>query len=308
MQPLLVAEDLVKVYRDGTRAVEGVSFSVSSGVAMLMGPNGSGKTTTLSMVAGALRPTSGRVLVCGYDMWGSGWYQARECVGYAPQDMPFVERLTVIENLVWHGMLRGLSIGEARRRGLHLLEEVGLLDARGKMVRQLSGGMRRRLAIAAALMGEPRLLVLDEPTSGLDPAARAHFWSMISRLARGRAVLASTHLPSEAEMHADYVLIMHRGRLVAEGEPRRLIELYAPRALVEVEGSIPEGLRLPEGVEPVAVTRTRLVAATRDPEEALPALIQLVASRGGRVAKAAVRKPGLREVYLALTGEEMEER
>jgi ABC-type multidrug transport system ATPase subunit len=273
-----------------------------------MGPNGSGKTTTLSMVAGALRPTSGRVLVCGYDVWGSGWYEARSRIGYAPQNMPFVERLTVLENMVWHGMLRGLSIGEARRRGLRLLEEVGLSEARGKMVRQLSGGMRRRLAVAAALIGDPEVLVLDEPGSGLDPAARDAVWSMISRLASSRAVLVSTHSALEAEHYADKVLVMHSGRIVAQGAPGELVRRYAPPPRVVLEGSIPRAAveaasRLGEVVE---ASPARLMVAVRDPEEALPALVEAAASAGGRVRRAFAEKPGLRDVYLALTGEPME--
>ncbi len=306
MEPLVVAEHLYKTYRDGTRAVVDVSFEAGRGVTVLMGPNGSGKTTTLSMIAGALKPSRGRVLVCSYDLWGDGWYRARECIGYAPQRMPFVERLTVLENLVWIGLMRGLSLGEARRRARRLLEEVGLPDAGGKLVGRLSGGMRRRVTIAASLVGDPRVVVLDEPTSGLDPGARESLWRIIRGFSGERAVLVSTHIPVEAEEYADKVLVFHRGRLVAEGPPGDLIARYAPESLVEVEGVIPP-VTGSVGWRVVEASSDRLVIASRSPDSDLPRLIEWIVSRGGRVGVARVRRPGLREVYFALTGEALEE-
>ncbi len=299
---LVVADRLVKVYRNGVVAVDGVSFRAGRGITVLMGPNGSGKTTTLSMVAGALKPTSGKVLVCGHDVWGSGWYEARARIGYAPQDMPFRELLTALENLVWLGLMRGQSLGAARRRGLSLLEAVGLRDKAHTRVTRLSGGMKRRLAIAAALMGDPEVLVLDEPTSGLDPGARRQLWNLLEDLSRDRILLASTHIASEAEEHAGQVLIFHRGRIVASGDPASLVERYAPVSRVIIEGDLPGEPAMVEGAEAVRADSRRHIYASRAPDRVLPVLVETLA-RSGRVERVEVRRPGLEEVYLALTGE-----
>ena len=303
MAPRVEARDLWKTYRGGVEAVRGVSFDAGPGVTVLMGPNGSGKTTTLSMVAGALKPTRGRVLVSGYDVWGDGWVEARERLGFAPQNMPFRERLTAVENLVWYGLIRGLGLREARARARRLLDLVGLSDAANRRVEALSGGMRRRLAIAAAFMGDPEVLVLDEPTSGLDPGARLELWRLLQSLAGDRVLLVSTHIPEEAEEHADTVLVFHRGRIVAQGAPGELIKRYAPKARVVVRGRLPgEPSRVP-GAHPSRVGVEEHVYASDDPDHVLPRLLEDLVARGGRVEAVEVRKPGLGEVYLSLTGE-----
>ncbi|MEB3757305.1 MAG: ABC transporter ATP-binding protein [Desulfurococcales archaeon] len=306
MEPAnLIAEDLSKTYSDGTTAVQGVSFKAGNGITVLMGPNGSGKTTTLSMISGSLKPTRGKVTVCGYDLWGSGWYKARECIGYAPQNMPFIEHLTAMENLVWLGLMRGLSLGEARKRASSLLELVGLEDSSNKRVARLSGGMRRRLTIAASLIGSPRIVVLDEPTSGLDPGAREALWKIIAVISRDKTVLVSTHIPEEAEEHADKVLIFHKGRIVADGTPRTLIEKYAPLSVIELQGIFPE--TKPDMGMYKVWSKNKIVVESTDPDSDLPRILEEIISIGGKVSLAKIRKPGLREVYLTLTGESLEE-
>ncbi len=303
MEHLVEAEGLRKVYPDGTLAVDGVSYTAGSGVTVFMGPNGSGKTTTMAMTAGALRPTAGTVRVCGYDMWSGDWAKPRSCVGYAPQDMPFREKLTAEENLVWYGLIRGLSLRESKRRASQLLEMVGLEGAGSKKVAELSGGMRRRLAIAAAMMGDPPVLLLDEPTSGLDPAARESIWRLLRGLAgQGRAVIASTHIPDEAEKYGDIVYIFHRGRIVASGRPGDLIERYARDSRITVIGQLPVTARV-EGAKLLQAGETRLVYATPDPDSLLPRLLERLLAVGARIERVEVSKPGLAEAYLTLTGE-----
>ena len=300
---LVEADGLVKVYPGGVEAVRGVSFEAGKGITVLMGPNGSGKTTTLSMVAGALKPTRGRVRVCGLDMWGGDWSRPRMCVGFAPQDMPLLAKLTGMENLVWYGLIRGLSLGEARRRARRLLEEVGLSDAASRRIATYSGGMKRRLMIAAALMGDPSVLVLDEPTSGLDPGARLQLWRLLEGLARDRAVIASTHIPEEAEKHADMVLVFHRGRIVARGPPERLIEEYAPQSTIIVEGALPGEPPRIDGVEASTWSKERARLVAQDPDTVLPGLVEALLRAGARISRIEVSKPGLAEVYLSVTGE-----
>ncbi len=298
---LVEVEDLVKRYRGGVEAVRGVSFRVGRGVHMLMGPNGSGKTTTLTMIAGALKPTSGSVRVCGYEVWGRDWARARSCIGFAPQDMPFRERLTLVENLVWYGLIRGLGLGEARRRALRLLELVGLSDHANDRILRLSGGMRRRLSIAAALMREPEVLILDEPTSGLDPQARRGLWGLVRNLAGDRCVLASTHIAEDAEEHADTVIVFHKGRIAAMGSPRELLEKYAPESIIIVRGRLVSHPRV-MGASLVEGGGSQARYATRDPNVVLPRLIEAYVSSGSFIESVEIRRPGLDEVYFVLTG------
>ena len=299
----VVVENLRKIYPNGVVAVDDISFEASRGITVLMGPNGSGKTTTLSMIAGALRPTRGKILVCGHDMWGRDWVRPRRCVGFAPQDMPFREKLNVLENLVWYGLIRGMSLGDSKRRAKRLLELVGLEGAEKMKVAELSGGMRRRLTLAAALMGDPEVLILDEPTSGLDPGGRREFWKLLKGLAREKVVIVSTHIPEEAEENADTVHIFHRGRIAASGSPQDLINRYARHSRIIVSG---EGLSkspLMPGLELVSAREDRVIYLSEDPETLLPRLIEALLQRGAMIERVEVRKPGLAEVYFAVTGE-----
>lgn len=301
---LVEARGLGKVYPGGVVAVDSVDLEANRGVTILMGPNGSGKTTTLAMIAGALKPTGGTVKVCGYDVWGSDWSKPRECIGYAPQNMPFREKLSVLENLVWYGLIRGVSLGEARSRARRLLEEVGLSGKEKAKVAVLSGGMRRRLIIAAALMGDPRVLILDEPTSGLDPRGRSAFWSIVKRLSRDRAVIASTHIPEEAEEAGDVVYIFYRGRVAAHGPPHELIRRHAPKARIVVYGRRLSRAPRVEGAVLVSAGEEQAVYATGDPGEVLPRIVEALVEAEVIVERVEVRKPGLAEVYMAVTGVE----
>jgi len=295
--------ELRKVYPDGTIAVNGVSFRAGRGITILMGPNGSGKTTTLSTIAGALKPTSGKVLVCGYNMWGANRSRPRKCVGFAPQDMPFREKLTVLENLVWYGLIRGLNLRESKMRARKLLEEVGLSGNEKKKVAELSGGMRRRLSLAAALIGDPQVLILDEPTSGLDPTGRRRLWDLIKNFAKEKTVIVSTHIPSEAEEYADNVLIFYKGKVVASGKPHELIKTYARHSRIIVEG---EGLSEVTSLSYIKLSESsesRAFFLTEEPEKVLPKLLADLLKMGVVVERVEIKKPGLAEVYFAVTGE-----
>ncbi len=302
--PILSVEDVWKTYPDGTTAVRGVTFKADRGIVMLMGPNGSGKTTTLEMVAGALRPSKGRIVVCGHDMWSGPRLPPRRCVGYSPQEPPRVRNLTALEYLVWIGLLRGMGFREAGRRARRLLGTVGLEAYASKRPSQLSGGMRKRLIIASALMGDPRILVLDEPTSGLDPAARRELWSLVRRLSGDRLVIASTHIAVDAEEYADKVLIFYKGRIVAEGPPERLIKRYAPPASILVR--LEEPLKSPPSILGGARLSQKegevLRYSSEDPDRDLPSVVEGLARLGARIRSVTLSRPGLAEVYLRLTG------
>ncbi len=291
---------LYKVYRGGFEALRGVDLDVSPGERLaVMGPNGSGKTTLLQAIAGVTRPTRGRVEVCGYDVWGSGWAEARERIGFSPQEPPLPRRLTVIEALEVLGGLLGLSRGEARRRARALLSDLGLSGKAGVRVARLSGGEARRVAIALALLPDPDVVVLDEPGSGLDPSAKRALWDDASGLLKGRTVIFSTHDPLEAEEASDRVAIMHRGRIAAIGDPPGLIERYAPGLRVRVWAP-----RLPEGLRPVRSSGGFYEFRASSGAEAREILDAFEAA-GIEVRRAEVSRSGLREVFFEVTGEEL---
>ncbi|BAA80547.2 ABC transporter, ATP binding protein [Aeropyrum pernix K1] len=285
----------------GRTAVAGVSFSVGDGErACIMGPNGSGKTTLLRMVSGVLRPSGGSVRVCGYDVWGDGWREARGLIGFAPQDPPMARRMTGAEYITVVGGLLGLSPGVARREARRVLEMLGFEDVLGRVVARLSGGQRRALGIALALASNPEVVVLDEPGSGLDVRARESLWASLRKAFKGRTVLFSSHDPQEAEAESDRVLIMHRGRLAAWGKPRELIQRYAPKPRVRVWAD-----RAPDGLEPVHTGpgfSDYLIEAPGD----VARIASAYSGAGILVERIEVLKPSLREVFFAVTGEEMD--
>src|ERR687885_2654215 len=218
------ATDLVRVFKKGPRAVDGIDLRVEPGeVYGFLGPNGAGKSTTVLMLTTLLPPTSGRATVAGYDIVKEG-PQVRASIGAALQEAALDPFLTGREHLHLQGALHGLSRKERRRRGQELLERVGLEEAADRKVRGYSGGMKRRLDLALALVHGPRILFLDEPTTGLDPQSRADLWDEVSRLAadEGVTVFLTTQYLEEADVLANRVGIIDRGRIVAEGTPSAL--------------------------------------------------------------------------------------
>ena len=299
---LVEVTGLYKEFPGGVVAVKGVSLKAASGRTALMGPNGSGKTTTLSMIAGALKPTRGTVRVCGHEMWGPDWLKARKLVGYAPQDMPFRSKLSGMDNLIWYGLLKGLGLAESRRRARELVEELGMSGYINRSVSSYSGGMRRRLCIAAALMGYPEVVVLDEPAAGLDPRGREELWRLIEVSLRDMTIIYSTHMSIEAEAHSDYVYIFSEGAVAAGGRPRELIEQYAPkpRIMVYTRGDA-EPLKV-DDMEPETVSKGIYMYLASDPRDAVRRITEAYTLRGIVLERVETREPGLEEVFFAVTG------
>ena len=302
---IIEAYNLSKRYPNGYLAVDNISLRVEEGsITTLMGPNGSGKTTTLNMLTGSLRPSSGQISICGYNLWGDRRQAvlARMCLGYAPQDMPFRGKLSALENLIWFGLIRGLSPGKAKNRALEVLDQVELSEYAKHRVDKLSGGQRRRLAIAAALVGNPRILVLDEPTSGLDPAARERLWRLLRELSRDKTILLSTHIAEEAERHSDYVYIFHRGRIAAEGSPRALITRYARKSSIRVKLASSPVKNLMLKWKYYRQDR-ELTIIVDDPSSELPKIVETLLQQGLVLESIEVIRPGLEQVFLEVTGE-----
>jgi len=290
-------------------AVDRVSFEAHKEILAIMGPNGSGKTTTLSMVSGVLRPSSGRILVMGIDLWGSRdeMVKARRYIGYAPQNILFRPWLSGLENLVWIGMVRALSYFDTRRRARELIERLELEDHMNKPVAKYSGGMIRRLSIASALIHDPEVLVLDEPSSGLDPKGLEALWSLLLKIASGKTLIYSTHNPYEAERFSSRVLIMHKGKIVASGIAEELIKTYCPNPSIAVY--------LPDGAKPLILDGYRgfdekssiAIYEARDPHGDLESIVAAYTRRGIIPIRVEVRRSGLGEVFIRITKTPLEE-
>ncbi len=300
--PLVLASGLTKRFGDLV-AVDGIDFAVAPGETFgFLGPNGAGKTSTMRMI-GAVSPRSGgdlTVLGLDPDLHGP---EIRQRLGVVPQEDNLDQELTVLENLVVYGGYFGIPRRQARQRALALLDFVQLAERRDARVETLSGGMKRRLVIARALVNSPQLMLLDEPTTGLDPQARHALWDRLYRLKQeGVTLVLTTHYMDEAEQLCDRLVVMDRGRIVAEGSPRELIRRYVEREVVELrfpaeaEDGIPERL---QGVgKRLEVLADRILIGTDDGD----ATLEAVHARGVRPESVLVRRSTLEDVFLTLTG------
>ncbi len=306
-------EGLVKVFGE-TRAVDGIDLAVAPGtVYAVLGPNGAGKTTTIRMLATLLRPTAGAARVLGHDVIAEA-DAVRSSVSMTGQFASVDEELTGHENLVLLARLLGFTRAQAAERADELLEAFGLTEAGGRLVSEYSGGMRRRLDIAASIVSTPDLLFLDEPTTGLDPRSRNQVWEIVRVLvAEGTTVLLSTQYLDEADQLADRIAIIDRGKVIAEGTSSQLKARVGSGALhvrVRHPEQRPAAERLLESALGVDVhpesDQAALSARAPDPDQVAAALGEL--SRAGiDVTEFAFGQPSLDEVFLALTGHAAEE-
>ncbi|MDE7225055.1 MAG: ABC transporter ATP-binding protein [Acetatifactor sp.] len=219
----LQLDHVTKQFRD-KKAVDDISLCITPGVWGLLGANGAGKTTLMRIIAGIMNPTSGEVLYDGVPVRTLGG-QYREIFGYLPQEFGFCYNFTVTDYLEYVAALKGLSRQQSQRRIGELLEQVSLGQVRRKKIARLSGGMKRRVGIAQALLNDPEVLVLDEPTSGLDPGERVRFRNLLSEFAQGRIVLISTHIVPDVEYIATRHAIVKEGKLLATGATEELVQL-----------------------------------------------------------------------------------
>lgn len=231
----LTIEQISKKYKDKT-AVSQVSLNLTPGVWGLLGANGAGKTTLMRMVAGILKPTEGKVLYDGISIQALG-EKYRDIFGYLPQEFGFYPEFTVQDYLGYMAVLKGLPRKEGKKRIEELLEKMKLTEVRKKKIIKLSGGMKRRVGIAQALLNEPKVLILDEPTSGLDPGERVRFRNLLSEFAsHDRIVLISTHIVSDVEYIATCNAVMKEGKILATGTTRELVTMVKGKVWT---GSIP---------------------------------------------------------------------
>ena len=207
---------------DGFKAVNNFSFSMDCGVYGLLGVNGAGKTTLMRMLTTLMKPTSGQITWDGEDVFAMDG-QYRMLLGYLPQDFGYYPDFSVYDYLMYIAALKGIRPAVAKQRVKELLKQVGLVKARNKKMKTLSGGMKRRAGIAQAMLNDPKILILDEPTAGLDPSERIRFRNLISELSEDRIVLLSTHIVSDIEYIANDILLMKDGQLVISGTSEDII-------------------------------------------------------------------------------------
>jgi ABC-2 type transport system ATP-binding protein len=309
--PAVAAEGLTKTYRGNVQALKGVTFSVRPGtVFALLGPNGAGKSTIVKILTTLSRPTAGRASVGGRDVLSEP-ERVRRVIGLVAQKSAVDLEATAAENLTLQGQLYGLSGAELRRRVSGLLARFGLMDARKRIARALSGGMQRKLDVAMGLIHQPQVLFLDEPTTGLDPEARADMWREIARLARedGLTVMLTTHYLEEADHLAHHVAIIDHGQIVVEGTPEGLkAELRGDAIQVELadaysEASVRAALGgLGDLLREVTIEGRGLRSRVDRGAGALPTVLAALDSAGIRAATATVARPSLDDVYLRYTG------
>ncbi len=308
----IVAEALVREYRGGIRAVDGIDLRVAEGeIYGFLGPNGAGKSTTVHMLTTLLPPSSGTARVGGFDIVREG-PRVRAAIGAALQEAALDPLLTGREHLRLQAALHGLSRADRRSRGEALLERVGLTLAADRKVRTYSGGMKRRLDLALALVHAPRLLFLDEPTTGLDPQSRSALWQEVGRLAKeeGVTVFLTTQYLEEADVLADRVGIIDHGRIVAEGTPSGLKAEIGRPSVEAVPANPDERHRLTQLLErfgePAQGSPNGVAVRLETGTESLVEIVRALDAAGLDVSHLQLHAPSLDDVFLAKTGRSLE--
>lgn len=301
-QPVISARQLTKTYGDFT-AVDGIDFEVAPGESFgLLGPNGAGKSTTMRMVGAVSTRTSGELSILGLDPNDHG-PDIRSQLGVVPQQDNLDQELRVRDNLLVYGRYFGLPRRLIAERADALLDFAQLTDRKKAKVDDLSGGMKRRLTIARALINEPRILLLDEPTTGLDPQARHILWDRLFRLKeQGTTLVLTTHYMDEAEQLCDRLVVVDKGSIMAEGSPASLIRQYSSREVLEVRFGSDKNAEAAERMAGVGdrleVLPDRILIYSENGE----AVLERITALGLEPITSLVRRSSLEDVFLRLTG------
>jgi ABC-type multidrug transport system ATPase subunit len=307
--PAIDVQDLVKVYPGGTRALDGISFSVAAGeVFGFLGPNGSGKTTAVRVLVTLLQKTSGVARICGFDT-NRGAGQVRKVIGWAGQSVGVDDDFSVYENIGRPALLHGVPHEEMAKRVTDLMDAFSLTEVADQRARQLSGGMRRRLDLAQALVHKPKVLFLDEPTSGLDPQSRNALWEYLDRIrGEGVTIFLTTQQLVEADRACDRVAIIDRGRLLTVGTPSDLkTEVGEGRIEVTLRNRNDVPLAAAAMADLPGVARVQpgqpLVIYVRDVGANVAPVVRCLDEKGIRIASVEVARASLDDVFLRYTGE-----
>jgi ABC-2 type transport system ATP-binding protein len=305
--------DLRKTYDGKFEAVRGLSLEIQTGECFgLLGPNGAGKTTTIEILEGLLQPTSGEVSIFGRS-WRENAREMREWLGISLQETRLSEKLSVRETVELFA-----SFYSEPRSSDEVLEQLQLTEKADSWVGKLSGGQRQRLAVATALVCNPKILFLDEPTTGLDPQSRRQLWDIIREFQRaGGTVLLTTHYMDEAERLCDRLAIVDHGQIIAEGSPPDLIERLGGHHVVEFavgaradgnsDGAVLEAWRALPSVESVREDDGMVALSVKEPHLTIPALLEAVGKQGSELQHLTTRQASLEDVFVRLTGRHLRE-
>jgi ABC-2 type transport system ATP-binding protein len=308
METAILCRGLKKTYDGKVEAVRGLDLAIQTGECFgLLGPNGAGKTTTIEILEGLLVPTSGEVEILGMT-WQGHERELRERLGISLQETRLSEKLTVRETLHLFA-----SFYHNPSSVPHILDELSLNEKADAMVGKLSGGQKQRLAVATALVGNPKILFLDEPTTGLDPQSRRQLWEIVRQFQQSRGtVLLTTHYMDEAERLCDRLAIIDQGKIIASGSPEELIAGLSGHHVVEfaISGSNSDGDevwgRLP-GVQSVRNDDGFFSLQVDEPHQTIPALLSAVQQKGAQLAHLTTRQASLEDVFVQLTGRHLRE-
>jgi ABC-2 type transport system ATP-binding protein len=299
--------ELTKAFGDVV-AVAGISFEVRRGeVFSLLGPNGAGKSTVIAIISGLLKPDSGDAGVMGHSVTKES-LAARRCLGVVPQEVALYNDMSARENLVFWGRMYGLSGSDSGRRADEMLAAVGLTERQKGRIGTFSGGMKRRVNIAAALLHMPAVVIMDEPTVGIDPQSRRHILDHVKELnRRGMSVLYTTHYMEEAEELSNRIAIMDKGKVVASGTRDELVRLVGEQTRVELvvtgePGRAAEAWRSVAGVSQTTAAQGRVEVLAADADAVVPRLFERAAQAGFRISSVNIQEPNLETVFLSLTG------
>lgn len=308
----IVVEGLVKEYKGGVLAVDDISFRVNAGqIFGFLGPNGAGKSTTIKILTSLALPTSGRVAVGGYDV-ATEADQVRRIMGVALQEIGLDPLMKSMELLTLQGQLFGASRAQAEARGNELLELVGLTDAADRRVGTYSGGMRRRLDLALALVHEPEILFLDEPTTGLDPASRRDLWEEVKRLNRsfGMTIFLTTQYLEEADELAEVVAIIDQGKIAAKGSPAELKASVGKEAInltfADPHAAELASAQLNQLADSVQIDRDTVRLYLAQAAESIPSVIGRLQGADIEPTSLTLSQPTLDDVFLQVTGQSMQ--
>ncbi|MHB1016648.1 MAG: ABC transporter ATP-binding protein [Coriobacteriia bacterium] len=303
-------QSLVKRFGE-LAAVDDVSFTIEQGeIFGLLGPNGAGKTTTISMISCLIDPTAGAITVDGNDV-ATAPGAVKSALGVVPQEIALYPTLSAQENLSFWGQMYGLSGSELKQAVAEALELAGLADRAKERVEKYSGGMKRRINIAAGILHKPKVLLMDEPTVGIDPQSRNHILETVKGLnAAGMTVLYTSHYMEEVEYLCDRIAIMDHGRIIAEGTLNELRDVVGGMDVVAVKvagmrSGIVDRVRAIDGVERVEGTEEVLEVLTKSSGSIMGRLVSTLESEGAHVTSVSVTEPNLESVFLHLTGKSL---
>jgi len=307
MPVAIECRDLRKTYDGKVEAVRGLNLQIHAGECFgLLGPNGAGKTTTIEILEGLLQPTSGQVSILGHS-WRESEREMREWLGISLQETRLSEKLTVRETIDLFA-----SFYRQPRSSVEVMEQLQLTEKADSWVGKLSGGQRQRLAVATALVCNPKILFLDEPTTGLDPQSRRQLWDIIRAFQReGGTVLLTTHYMDEAERLCDRLAIIDHGQVIAEGSPADLIERLGGHHVVEFavgpDGTGSESWKSLPSVESVRQEDGLIALNVKEPHLAIPALLESIEKHGTALQHLTTRQASLEDVFVKLTGRHLRE-